>query len=741
MSCPLLYNFSLTGDCSNTGSGEFELSITGTPNFTLTWISPVVESPVTVVSSPATYSVSGLSAGTYSLQITDGCLSPGPTTIPINFTISSGTCVSIDSTQSTTCNSDNGILTASTANFYGSADFYLYENTLGYITSANTGFNTYVFPSLTAGTYYVIADDGGGCTGKSETCIIKSSTTFTYGFYVVNNAGCSPYDTGAIYITGLTGYPPYTYSWSNGQTGDTITGLTEGVYSVVVTDNTGCVIGNSTSVVTVPTVGLGTYFTTAPSCFAADGEISITVTGGTAPYYYLLSNGDSYITFSPTHTFTGLSSGNYVVSVTDAGFCNFTTNIVISTPNLFHTISVTTNDSLCNNNDGSLSIVLGGSPGLYTYTLTGAGVNQSVTTGLSTIFNNLPSGTYNLTIETSAVPGCVYTQTYTISNTVLFNLTGTTTGTTCNSSNGSVELGISGGTPPYDYSIIGPISLITTESTSAYTFNNIPSGNYTATVTDASLCSQTLLFTISSSNNVNFNLVGTNPTNGTNGIVSTLITQGEPPFTLTWSSNVNGQTGLTVTGLTAGTYTLTVIDDIGCVSTKTTTITGYNVISSYQVYNICDSDFENTGELGQKGLKQMLLEGFYDLTMDDFNCVLNQSVFIAEVTVNGIKTTTPFYTGTTLDDYPTNSEWFTLLGNILSSYEGIKEVIVKPGENQIVIITVCANESLDYNNSKVNIDLIINYDISCVECAKDLIKQFQNGDDVNFMDGVTYWFM
>ncbi len=714
MACPFLYNISLTGDCSNTNSGEISLSITGAPNFTISWVSPVVTSPTISGSSPTTYTYSGLSAGTYTISVSDGCIPP--TTQFISFPISSGTCVSIDAIQNTTCNSDNGILTASTANFYSSANFYLYDNTSGYITSGNSVFNTYVFPSLSAGTYYVIADDGGGCTGKSETCVIKSSTTFTYGFYIVNNAGCSPYDTGAIYITGITGNPPYTYSWSNGQTGQTATGLTEGTYSVLVTDNTGCSIGSSTAVTITPPVGLGTYFTTPPSCFASDGEISITVTGGTAPYYYLLSNGDSYITFSTSHTFTGLSSGNYVVTVTDAGFCNFNTNIALSTPNLFNTISVTTNDSLCNNTDGSISIVLGGAPALYTYTLTGVSVNQSVTTGLSTIFNNLPSGTYTLTIETSSVPGCVYTQTYTISNTVLFNLTGTTTGTTCNSSNGAVELGVSGGTSPYDYSIIGPISLISTEPTSAYTFNNIPSGNYTATVTDATLCSQTLLFTISPSNNISFNLVGTNPTNGTNGIVSALITQGEPPFTLTWSPNVNGQTELTVTGLTAGTYTLTVEDSIGCASTKSVTILGYNVFGAYQTYNICDTDFENTGELGKKGLQQMLLEGFHDLTIDDVNCVLNQAIFIAEVTVNGETTTAPFYTGTTLGDYPTDSEWFTLLGNTLSAYEGIKEVIVKPGDNQIVIITVCANDEIDYNNSKVSINLLINYDISCVEC-------------------------
>jgi hypothetical protein len=716
MACPLLYSFSLTGDCGNTNSGVLSLDITGTSNFTITWISPVVSSPVTLTTNPANYTVTGLSAGTYSLQITDGCLTPGPSTTPFNFIISSGTNVNIDSVVSTTCGNSNGSIVTSTSSFYGEGKYYLYETTLGYITSGNSNINQFEFTSLNPGIYYVVAEDGGGCDGKSEACIVKSSTTFDYGLYVVNNAGCLPYDTGAIYITGLTGNSPFTYSWSSppGGTDSYITGLTEGIYFVTVTDNEGCSVLKSASVTKVPIIGFGTYITTPPTCFVSDGEITIAITGGTAPYYYLLSNGDSFISFGTNHTFTGLSSGEYTVSVTDAGYCNFTKNITLSTPNLFNTILVTTNDSTCNNSDGQLLVTLGGSPGIYTYTLTSSTFNQTFTTeSLSQTFINLPSDTYNLIITNSAVPGCQFNQNYTISNIEKYQLSAQTTGTTCNFSNGSVLLSISsGGTPPYDFSI-GVQGNFDTPQTQVL-FENLSSGSYVASVTDFDGCSQIIPFTIPSSSDVFFTLNGVNPVNN-DGSISAIITQGEPPFTWTWSSNVNGQTGLTVNNLTAGTYSLSITDNNGCTQERQIILNGFTTVSSYQVINVCDLTFQNTDSV-IKGPKQMLLEGFHDLTINDVNCVLNQSIFSAQISLNGITTTIPFFTGTSLNDYPTDYEWYNLLSDILNGYEGIDKVIIGEETNQLTIVTFCGDDVIDLNNENVTINMIINYDIGCFAC-------------------------
>jgi uncharacterized protein (DUF2141 family) len=716
MACNLSYNLSITGDCTNLNLGAFNIDIVGSaPDYTISWISPSGGTFVSISGPPYNYFVDGLSAGTYSLTITDSCVPPTDP-IVLNIYVSSGTCVSIDSVENTTCGLDNGSLVTTTSNFYGNGNFYLYEMTDGYITSANSLSNSYIFTTLSAGTYYVIADDGGGCTGKSETCIIKSSSTLTYGFYTVDNAGCNS-DSGSIYVTGLTGSPPYTYLWSNGGTLPYITGLTAGLYSVTVTDNTGCAQTNSIAIATVPPVGFGSFVSVSPTCFNSDGELEIIVTGGTPPYYYSGSNGSSFISFSQSHIFTGLGSGFFSVVVTDAGLCTFTETTTLLSPNSYSIISVTTSNSTCNNSSGSITIALFGSSSTYTYTLTDTSGNtyNLVTSSFSTAFNNLPSGTYTLTITNSSPEPCVFTETYVIDNTVLFELTVETTGTTCNSDDGAVTLMITeGGVPPYKYDIDGNWNI---NSNTAYTFTNLSSGNYTATVTDANFCQQILPFIIPASNSIDFTLVGTNTVIGGDGTVSAFITEGEPPFTLTWSPNANGQTGLTINSLSAGTYTLTITDDNGCTQTRSVAINGLTSVSSYQVYNVCDIDFQNTGELIKKGPQQMLIEGFHDLTLTDTNCLLNQAIFSSQITVNGITTLQPFYTGTTLSDYPSNELWYDIIQETISSYEGIEEVIINPDKNEIVIITVCGTESLDFNNTAVIVNLIINYDISCVECS------------------------
>ena len=239
MACSLNVGISITGDCSNTNSGVFSVDIYGTaPDYSIQWINPALGT-IALGSGVTGYTATTLSAGTYTFNVLDSCSSPSQTVLPVNVNISSGTCVSITGQQNTTCNFDNGALTAQTSSFYGSADFYLYNTLTGFITSATTGVNTFVIPPiLSPGIYYVVADDGGGCTGMSETVIIKSSSSLSWGFYVVEDSGCNSVESGKIYVTGLTGNPPFTYLWSNGETDDFITGLTNGTYSVTITDST-----------------------------------------------------------------------------------------------------------------------------------------------------------------------------------------------------------------------------------------------------------------------------------------------------------------------------------------------------------------------------------------------------------------------------------------------------------------------------------------------------------------------
>jgi len=712
MSCLLGYNVSITGDCTNSNLGAFTIDIIGSaPDYTIQWVNPA--SGTTSLGSGITqYSISGLSADTYTINIIDSC-TPTNTVLPVNIAISSGTCASITAIGNTTCGLNNGSLTASTTNFYNSAKFSLFNDSGDFITSGDSLGNTYEFNSfLSPDTYYIVVDDGGGCTGKTQMCIVKSSTTVDFGFYVVDDAGCSV-DSGKIFVTGITGNPPYTYLWNNGETTSSITGLTSGGYSVTVTDSTGCEVTKSAFVDDVLPLGLGLLFTTNPNCFTSDGRVEITVTGGTVPYYYSGSNGNIQITFSPTYEFTNLAPGVFTIQVTDAGLCTFTTTTSVLPPNGFSITSITVNPATCGNSNGSINpIILFGGSGNYTYDLEypdGSSVSQS-TTSQTFQFTNLSAGTYNLTIDDGV---CTFVSAYTINDLSTMILTGSTTGTTCGLSNGFLELGISGGTPPYTFTadsfVFGPTT------SSGFTFNNLNSGNIISSVSDSDGCTITTSYFINNSSNVDFILVGSNTVNGNDGSITSYITSGTPPFTLTWSDNVNGQTGDTVTNLSAGTYNLTVTDNFGCTKLKTVVIDGTNKITSYQTYSICETSFINEGTQIKKGIREMLNEGFYDLTVDDLNCVLNNAVFQVKAVIGQTIGTKNFYTGTTLNDYPSDNLWYDTIRDVIENLIGIGTITIDAENNILIILSSCDTE-ISISNTEISIDLVIFYDISCVAC-------------------------
>jgi len=706
MSCFLqISNISVTGDCLNTGAGGFSIEIDGSaPDYSIQWVSPSW-GVVTLGPGVTGYTINSLPAGSYSFNVIDSCL-PTNGVQNVNVNISSGTCISFNGVQNTVCGLDNGSLTAVTSNFYGNASFLLYENTLGYITSATSLTGDYIFSNLSAGTYYVIGNDGGGCTGKSETCIVKSSSTLNFGLYTIPDAGCAT-NSGKVIVTGLTGTPPYTYLWSNGETGSSITGLTNGGYSVTITDASGCVQSLGTVVELVPTIGLGAFTAENPSCFGADGEITITVTGGTAPYYYSASNGSVAISFSTSHTFTGLSAGFYDFKVTDAGLCNFVASTSLFQPLGFSVSSVVVTNVDCGGANGKIDIQLysASPPFLYELQDSNGHLTSQLTSSASWSFNSLSADTYTLTISGGQ---CTYTNTYVVGSNQLLFMTNSATGTTCGDCNGAVELTVSGLTGPYEFEILGLPSVV--GAFSSYTFTDLCSGSYIGQIRDlTSNCLVSQNFLISTSSGVNFSLFPINPTYSNNGSLSALITNGTPPFTLNWSSNVNGQTGLTVNNLSAGTYSLTVVDSIGCSQTKSVTLVGYVPQSSYQVYNVCNSDFQNNGVIVKKGPEQMLNEGFYDLTSGDTNCVLNQAIFTAQVTVNGVTVSQPFYTGTSLNDFPSDNEYSTVIENLLLTFSGVSNVNIDIVNNQIVIVTGCNTLS----DADVKIELLISYDISC----------------------------
>ena len=707
------YNISITGDCQNTNSGVISLSLTGgTPPYTVEWVDPNLGADtVTILPSIRT----SLSADTYAVRVIDSTL-PTNEEFYINIPVSSGVCATILGVEGTTCSSNNGSVTGSSSSDYSSTNFYLYTSNDIYITSAITSVNQVIFGSLSAGTYYMVVVDLGGCTGYSPNFIVEVSDTLDFGLYAVPNSGCGGVPVGKITITGVTGTPPYTYNWSTSATGTTVTGLTSGTYSVSVTDSYGCVTTKSATIVDVAQVGLGSFTAIQPSCFAADGSFTIQITGGTAPYYYSASTGNIQIQYGTSWTVSGLSPGNYSVQVTDAALCSFVAGTVLTPPQGITSVNINSVGSTCSSDGGSIQISVFGGTTPYIYTLIYPNGNTTnVTNTLTTqIFSNLASGTYSVAVQDAA--GCSYMDEITLFATNTYTISTEVTSTTCNQDNGSILVTrTEGGAAPYDYSLDGIQNVIDT-TLSAVTFTNVASGQHTITVTDATGCTQTTQVYVTESEPLDFTLYSTSCGEGSDGTLTALISTGTPPFTFDWSTNVQtNPQQIQVTGLTAGTYSLTVVDSIGCSLTRSALIDCQGLYVSYQTYVMGGEQF-NIQSQTKYGLLQMLNEGFDDLTNDKVSCDLLSAVFGVKVSVNpmGLTTSQNFFTGTTLVTAPSDNLYYDTVKDLLLTIPGIGGVTIDALNNQITITTDPGNTIL--NGQEIVVELTIVYDIMCLSC-------------------------
>jgi hypothetical protein len=705
------YNISVTGDCSNNGGGVIELSLFGgTPPYTVQWQSPLTQTNVVTIEPSV---VTGLNASTYNVRVNDSTL---PTNLEffINIPVSNGVCATILNVQNTTCNFFNGSVTGTSSSQYSSTNFYLLGINDSVVQSATTNTSEIVFAGLSAGTYYIIAEDLGGCTGATQSFIIDTSEEFNFGLYVVPNSSCGGIPIGKIIVTGETGQAPFSYLWSNGQTGSTITGLTSGNYSVAVTDAYGCTKSAEGSITNVNQIGLGVITSTPPSCLQSNGTISLTITGGTAPYYYSASTGNVEVSYSKTFSISGLSAGNYNFQVTDAGFCQTFAGTTLQTPGGITSVSVNNQNSTCSSVDGSIQILVVGGTTPYTYTLVyPSGAQTNISNSQTTqVFDELGTGTY--TVAVSDATGCSFIQEVTIIAENKFTISTEVVSTSCNQNNGQVTVySTTGGTMPLDYSVDGIFNVIDT-SLSAVTFNNLPAGTHTVTVTDSDGCVQTSNFLIPFSQRLDYSLYTTSCGSGNSGQITAFISSGEPPFSFNWSNNVpNEPQQIQVTGLTGGTYSLTVVDANGCTLTRNATITCNTNYTSYQTY-VMGAEVFNITSPTKFGLLQMLNEGFYDLTIGNTNCDLISATFTAKVSVNpaGLTTQQNFFTSTSLVQAPSDNSWYNTVKSLLLSVPGVGDVIIDQLNNQITIETSRDNTSLQ--GQEIIIDLVIVYDIICL---------------------------
>ncbi|MEO8734567.1 MAG: SprB repeat-containing protein, partial [Flavobacteriales bacterium] len=388
---------------------------------------------------------------------------------------------------------------------------------------------------------------------------------------------------GSINLTLSGGHAPYTVAWSgpNGFTGSgiSLSGLTQGVYTAVVSDANGCSTNVQITLVAPTPIAVNIATSqysggTQVSCSgAADGTITAMVSGG-SPGYQLNWTGPAGFT-STSATLTDLEPGTYSLTVTGLSGCSSTVLVVLAAPPAI-TVSAILSDFngaqvSCIGNDGSIDLTIGGGQPAYQFDWTGPNGFASQVEDLS----GLMAGTYLVTVTDAN--GCSSQRSYALQSPQQPTLSVAVTGNACDASDvGTIDLTISNGTAPYSIQWTGPNGFTSTNED----LSGLATGTYTATVTGATGCPATVSANVTAPAPIDLEVAI--PTYGNvnipckgdgSGAIALNIVGGSSPFTITWSGP-NGFTSdsTAISGLLAGTYSVHVQDDHGCVVDSSITL-------------------------------------------------------------------------------------------------------------------------------------------------------------------------
>jgi hypothetical protein len=467
-----------------------------------------------------TAQIAGLTSGTYTVTVTNGAGCTGVDSLEINaFPFPELELNAID----IGCGGANDGSVFAIVSGVGSPFSFLW----------NTGDTTAVLNNLGAGTYIVTVTNSFGCAVEDSIALqdapgIDLSITAT-------DVTCAGVSDGTLTATASGGAPPLQYLWNTGDTTAMVSGLPGGLYTLTLTDNGGCELVESVQINEPDSIGID--FQTVPvSCDGvADGVISLSVFGGTAPFQYLWNTGDTLPDLQ------NLEAGIYEVTVTDANQCEQTGEVELLAPSAIE-LNISVVDVNCfGGSDGELSLLISG--GTLPYSIEWNTGDTTATIG------SLQAGAYSVTVSDAS--GCFAVENTSVNEPPALEVSITALEIPCEGdSNGMLQASATGGTPPYTYSWnVGMGDIL----------SDLPGGIYQLTVTDANGCEAEESIELEEQTAPNISAEQISPTcfGGANGEANVEIITPTGDEVIEWSTGASTQT---INGLAPGWYFVTVTD-------------------------------------------------------------------------------------------------------------------------------------------------------------------------------------
>jgi gliding motility-associated-like protein len=425
---------------------------------------------------------------------------------------------------------------------YGGSNGLLEVNSSGgnppYTYLWSNGENSTLNDSLISGIYSVITTDENGCTTQiSED--VQQTTPFSISSQV-NSPSCFDGNDGQIVVIVNGSTPPYTHSWSNGNTNNSVIGYV-GYYTDTIYDANYCSIIHHDSIINTTPISISSTITDV-SCFnGANGLINLGISGGNPPYSF------SWNTGSAQNMLDSAATGLYFVQVTDANNCNVSDSFYVNQPlNAISSSFILFPTSCFNSIDGAINIQTNG--GILPYQFLWS--NGEITEDIQGIF----AGSYSLLI--TDYNGCEFMDSFNLLSPDSIAITVAVDSISCNgNADGTASINIAGGISPYLVNWFN--------SATNTTIYNLQTGNYFVQVTDSNNCISQQQFSVFEPSTLTLSLQANDIScyGMSDGSILSVVNGGNGGYSYSWS---NSDITATTDSLDVGIYSLTVVDVNNC---------------------------------------------------------------------------------------------------------------------------------------------------------------------------------